>query len=449
MARISGVRVGWTLSVFAATLAIPGLAHAQTDATPTYTKDVAPIFRARCEACHRPGYIAPMSLQTYTESRPWARSIKNRVETRQMPPWHLDKSVGIQDFQNDRSLTNDEIATIVRWADGGGPQGNPADLPPAAVFADDDVWNFAKRFGRPPDLIVRSTPHTMPALSQDHWWKPVVPTGLTEDRWVRAIEIRPSTSEGRRITHHALAQLQQEEDDPESLRLASGLAAGLLMEWAVGKEGEVMREGSGKLMKAGSNIIFDIHYSSAGEEITDEVELGLYFYPKGQEPKHRQVLALWMSIEGGPSNLLLPPNSITSSEQFHVLKQNGRVENFQAHMHLRGKGMQMTAILPDGTTRVLSRVSDFNFNWHNNYVYADHAAPLLPKGTVIAIKSWWDNTAANRSNPDPNQWVGWGDRTVDEMGHAWVNVTYMNDEDFAEAVAERAALTETNDSGGQ
>ena len=378
--------------MLALTLAIPGLAYAQTDAPPTYTKDVAPIFRDSCEACHRPGYIAPMSLQTYSESRPWARSIKNRVETRQMPPWHIDKSVGIQEFQ---------IDTIVRWVDGGAPQGNPADLPPPAVFADDDIWNFADRFGGPPDLVVRSTPHTMPALSQDHWWKPVVPTGLTEDRWIRALEIRPSTNEGRRITHHALAQLQQEEDDQESLDLASGLAAGLLMEWAVGKEGEIMRENSGKLIKAGSNIIFDIHYSSAGEEITDSVELGLYFYPKGQEPKHRQILALWMSIEGGPNNLLLPPNSVTSSEQFHVLKQNGRVENFQAHMHLRGKGMQMTAILPDGSIRVLSRVSDFNFNWHNNYLYADDAAPLLPKGTVIAVKSWWDNTAANRAKPRP------------------------------------------------
>ena len=133
------------------------------------------------------------------------------------------------------------------------------------------------------------------------------------------------------------------------------------------------------------------------------------------------------------------------TERFHVLKQNGRVENYQPHMHLRGKGMQMTAILPDGTTQVLSRVSDFNFNWHLNYVYADHAAPLLPKGTVLHLKSWYDNTSANRANPDPNQWVGYGDRTVDEMGHAWVNVTYLDDADFAAAIAEREALATTND----
>ena len=178
------------------------------------------------------------------------------------------------------------------------------------------------------------------------------------------------------------------------------------MEWAVGKQGEIMRENSGKLIKAGSTIVWDIHHSSAGEEITDTVELGLYFYPKDSPPKYRQVLRAFSTIEGGSDNLSIPPNRITTTENYHVLRQNGRVENYQPHMHLRGKGMQMTAILPDGTKRVLSRVSDFNFNWHNNYVYADHAAPLLPKGTVLHLKSWYDNTEANRANPDSNQWVG-------------------------------------------
>ena len=270
-----------------------------------------------------------------------------------------------------------------------------------------------------------------------------MPTGLTEDRWIRAIEIRPSTVDGRRVAHHALARLQQEEDD--DLGAASDVGPGLLMEWAVGKQGEIMRPNSGKLIKAGSSILWDVHYHAVGEEITDTVELGLYLYPKGEEPKHRQVLSAFSTIEGGSDHLSIPPNAVTITERFHVLKQNGRVENYQPHMHLRGKGMQMTAILPDGTTEVLSRVSDFNFNWHLNYVYADHAAPLLPKGTVLHLKSWYDNTSANRANPDPNQWVGYGDRTVDEMGHAWVNVTYLDDDDFAAAVAEREALATTND----
>ena len=215
MTRMTRLLSGWALLGLGLGLAAPATSHAQAEATPTYTADVAPIFREKCEACHRPGYIAPMSLQTYAESRPWARSIKNRVETRQMPPWHIDPTVGIQEFQNDRSLTRAEIDTVVRWVDGGAPQGNPADLPPPAVFADDDVWNYADRFGGPPDLIVTSTPYTMPALAQDRWWKPLVPTGLTEDRWVRAIEMRPSTVDGRKVTHHALARLVQEEEDAD------------------------------------------------------------------------------------------------------------------------------------------------------------------------------------------------------------------------------------------
>ena len=128
---------------------------------------------------------------------------------------------------------------------------------------------------------------------------------------------------------------------------------------------------------------------------------------------------------------------MTVTEAFHVMQQNGRIENFQPHLHLRGRGMQMEAILPTGERRMLSLVSKFDFNWHNNYVYADHVAPLLPKGTVLAFKAWYDNTAGLRGNPDSNQWVGWGDRTVDEMGHAWVNITYLDDADFEATVAER------------
>lgn len=418
---------------------MPASAAAAEEGVPTFTKDVAPIFQAKCEACHRPGSIAPMSLVSYQESRPWARSIKSRVETRQMPPWHLDKTVGVQEFKNDRSLTNDEIATVVAWVDGGSPMGNPADMPAPVQWPDASKWNFAEIFDGPPDLIINSKPFTMPAVANDAWWKPVVPTGLTEDRWVRAIEMRPGTVDGRRITHHSIARLLQEEDDP----LAQGNAddpdnpfnnAGTFMEWAVGKQGEIMRPGSGKLMKANSQIIWDIHYSAAGEEITDHVELGLYFYPKDQEPEHRQVLHIM-----GTGGVDIPPNSVAVTEGFFPMRAAGRVESYQPHMHLRGKAMSMEAIYPDGKREILSHVADFNFNWHNTYVYADGAAPLLPKGTMLKITAWHDNTQANRANPDPNVWVGYGDRTVDEMAHAWVNVTYLDEEDFEDEVAKRDA----------
>jgi hypothetical protein len=180
-----------------------------------------------------------------------------------------------------------------------------------------------------------------------------------------------------------------------------------------------------------------MHYHSVGEEITDHVELGIYFYPKGQEPKYRQSLAALQSVAGGSRNIDIPPRSTFVSQNFIPMRAAGRVESFQPHMHLRGKAMSMEAILPNGQTMMLSHVNNFNFNWHLNYTYEDDAAPLLPKGTILKITSWYDNTASNPNNPDPDQWVGFGDRTVDEMGHAWVNITYMSDKDYEEEVAQR------------
>jgi len=168
--------------------------------------------------------------------------------------------------------------------------------------------------------------------------------------------------------------------------------------------------------------------------------MGVYFYPKGQEPKYRQPLLRMGNT--GDGAIAIPPNTITAAETFYPLRQAARVESFQPHMHLRGKAMSMEAILPTGQTVILSHVDSFTFNWHSAYVYADHAAPLLPKGTVIKITAWHDNTAANKANPDPNVWVGYGDRTVDEMGHAWVNVTYLTDEEYGtEVEARRGQLT--------
>jgi hypothetical protein len=390
-----------------------------------------------------------MSLVTYEEARPWARSIKARVAARQMPPWHIDKNVGIQHFANDRSLSDAQIATIVKWVDAGAPKGDMKDMPPPVKWPNEETWNFASLFGEP-DLIIKSPPYKMPAQAQDAWYKPVVPTNLTEPRYVRAIEMRPGTVKGRKITHHALARLQQKEESALSpVSNGDDPGPGLFMEWAVGKQGEIMRENSGKLMLPGSSIVWDIHYHAVGEEITDTVEMAIYFYPKGQEPKYRQTLSLYSGIAGGNRNLDIPPNTMAVTQNFHVMRKAGRVENFQPHMHLRGKAMSMEAILPTGQTQMLSMVSEYSFNWHTNYVYADDHAPLLPKGTILRITSWHDNTKNNPNNPDPNQWVGWGDRTVDEMAHAWVNVTYMDDEDYKAEVEKRKAKLATSTAAEQ
>jgi hypothetical protein len=424
-------------TAFGATLAFCGLSMA-AELTPaprpvTFTKDVSPIFQEKCESCHRKGTNAPMSLATWQESRPWAKSIKAKVVSRNMPPWHLDKTVGIQSFQNDRSLSDEQIATIVKWVDAGAPQGDPKDMPAAKVWPTDEGWMLAKQYGEP-DLIIKSDDYTMPATGQDVWWKPLSRIPLTEPRWVRAVEIRP-TPGGRKITHHSVAALHQ--DDPDAKANADNAddpvnPGGLLMEWAIGKNYDTYRPNSGKLLLPGAEIRWDIHYHASGERTTDHSELGIYLYPKGEVPKYKTVLTNFGAVNRADGGLDIPPNTVKVNQAFHVLKAPARLENFQPHMHLRGKAMSMEAILPNGAVQMLSYVDKFNFNWMNNYIYTDDAAPVLPKGTIIRITAWHDNTAANVNNPDPDQWVGQGDRTVDEMAHAWVNVTYISDQDYKE-----------------
>jgi hypothetical protein len=409
---------------------------------PTFAKDIAPILQQKCEECHRQGSIAPMSLVTYQETRPWAKAIKERVIQRQMPPWHIDRTVGVSKFKDDMSLSDEQIQTIARWADAGAPLGDPNDLPPPRQWSQENEWRAAKVLGQP-DLVIRSEPYTMAARRQDVWWRPVSDIPLTEPRWVRALEIRPGTLAGRKITHHAVAYLIQ--DDPDSLDPggAAALRGGraLFFEWAIGKNYDLFRPNSGRLLLPGSQISWDIHLHAVGEEIRDHVELGVWLYPKGQEPKYRTYLTPFPALPGGfrTREVDIPPNSIAQSQHFTVLKKAAWLENFQPHMHLRGKAMAVDAILPDGTTQTISYVGNFNFNWMTNYIYADDAAPLLPRGTIIRVTAWYDNTRANPNNPDPDQWVGFGDRTVDEMGHAWMNVTYISDEEYNEQAGRRQA----------
>jgi hypothetical protein len=372
--------------------------------------------------------MAPMALITYQQVRPWAKDIRERVATRQMPPWHLDPTVGIQSFQNDMSLSNAQIDTIVKWVAAGAPEGDPKDMPALKHWPEDKGWKLAAQFGQP-DLVVKSEPYTMPAKGQDVWFRPLTQIPITEPRWVRAVEIRPSTPAGRKITHHAIAYLQQEEPGSRS----GVMTQGVLMEWAINKNYDIFRPNTGKLLLPGARVWWEMHYHAVGEEIRDNVELAIYLYPKGQEPKYRTYLTLFRGTppaEGIMGVLDIPPNSVVQSEGYETLRAPARLENFQPHMHLRGKAMLMEAILPDGTKRTLSYVDHFNFNWMTNYIYSDDAAPVLPKGTVIHVVAWHDNTVNNKNNPDPDQWVGWGDRTVDEMAHAWVNVTYISEDDY-------------------
>jgi len=425
---------------------------ADTRPAPTFAKDIAPILQDKCQACHQPNSIAPMSLITYEETRPWARSIKNRVETHQMPPWHIDRSVGVQQFKNDMSLSEEQISTIVRWVDGGAPQGNRKDMPPPRPLVTDNEWQGVRDGYGPPDLVIRSPEYTMAANHQDVWYRPTSDIPITEPRWARMVEIRPTTLKGRRILHHSIAYLVL-NNDPDAVN--TGTATGgvtdrsslddlvnrrpQLMEWAVGKGYDLFRPGTGKLIVPGEKISWDQHIHAVGEEITSGSEIGVWFYKKGEEPKKRSYLVAFTGLKQGRS-LDIPPNSFSMTEGFTVLKQNALLENFQPHFHLRGKSMQVEAILPDGSSQIISYVGNFNFNWMTNYIFADDAAPVLPKGTIVHVTAWYDNTKANKNNPDPDQWVGYGDRTVDEMAHAWINVVYLTDDEYKELAAKRRPL---------
>ncbi|HEY7169885.1 MAG TPA: cytochrome c [Vicinamibacterales bacterium] len=446
-------KLRWNVGAMAAAaLLLPAsLTLAADQAKPvTFSKDVAPILQAKCQSCHEPGSIAPMSLISYKDVRPWAKSIRQRVASRQMPPWHIDKSVGIQKFKNDMSLSDDQIATIVAWVDGGALEGNPGDLPPARPVETKLYWQGERDGYGAPDLIVRSPEYTMPAVSQDQWWRPMVDIqGLTEPRWVRMVEIRPTNIMGRKILHHSLAHVVMNEADPDSINrgIASGRRSSnpddqdlinqrpTLMEWAIGKGYDRYPDGTGKLIKPGEKISWDQHVHAVGEPIKAGSEIGIWLYPKGQEPKHRIYLVGFTGLKNGTEGLDIPPNSIAHTEGFTVLKENTVITNFQPHFHLRGKAMQVEAILPDGRAEVISYTENFNFNWMTNYIYADDVAPAFPKGTVIHVTAYYDNTAANKNNPDPNQWVGYGDRTVDEMAHAWMNVYYLSDAEYQDYLA--------------
>ena len=430
-----------------ATVALTGPLAAQAtfaaassdDAEVTYAEDIAPLFNENCVACHREGSIGPMPLTTYDEVKQWAPLIKFRVQERIMPPWHIDPTIGIQAFKNDRSLSQDQIDMIATWVDNGAPQGDPSVKPPIPEEADPYTWrlNTEKGMGQP-DMIIKSEPFTVPAQGQDKWWRPVVETGITEERWLRAIEVRPSPK-GRQVTHHVLVGLQQEEQGITGLASSAAdqvMSSGLLTEFAIGKMGEIYPENTGKLLLPGSKLDFELHYWPNGVRVEDDqVEVGLWFYPKGERPNYRTILTYFDASPA--SRLEIPPNTVTMHETVHTLPAPARIESFQPHMHMRGKAMSMEAIYPDGRREMLSMVDHFQFAWHVNYLYETDSAPLLPKGTKLVFKVWHDNTADHPTNPDPNQFVTWADRSVDEMGHAWVGVTYLEQEDYERMKAER------------
>ncbi|HEY1910862.1 MAG TPA: hypothetical protein VGG73_08070 [Vicinamibacterales bacterium] len=399
------------------------------DRQATFSKDVAPILQRACQDCHRPGMMAPMSLLTYQDARPWARSIKAKVSNREMPPWFIDKHVGIQKFKNDPSLSDEEIQTIVAWVDEGAPQGNPADLPRPRDFGSLDTWHIK------PDVIVKMPkPYMLKAHGPDEFVDVTVDPGFKEDMYVTAIETRPIHMEAYKVIHHATTNVIEDEDD---------LTGFFLNEYAIGKASDVFPSESGRLIKAGSKINFNLHMTPRGEETPVDVQLGLTVMPKRQMPRY----VAFTQHMGDVTDLDIPAGQVVRNDGYFRLPKPALVSAFQPHMHMRGKAQCMEAIYPDiradsarpgpARTEMLSCVSHFDFDWSVTYPYADDVAPLLPAGTIIHIISWHDNTSANKSNPDPNTWIGYGPRSIDDMSFAWVTLTYLELGDYDQRVADR------------
>ncbi|MBM4185404.1 MAG: cytochrome c [Gemmatimonadetes bacterium] len=450
MKRTEAGSAGAAIAVALALAALPAPAVAQVTFAAaeqvTFAKDVAPILYQNCVECHRPGSFAPMSLLTYEEARRYARQIRYRVSERQMPPWHVDKTLGIQDFANDVSLSDEEIATIVAWVDNGTARGNDADMPPVPEFGDGRAWQAELLVGRPPDLIVKSSPYTVPARGQDQWWNPTVKwEALGEDRYLLAYEFKPAYPHGLEVVHHGHASLVFPSD--QGVRGGVGIA-----HYGVGKGYEVFADGVGMRIPAGEGIVdWNIHYSSLHVDTDtpdDVVEIGLWFYPRGETPElatEGEVL-FRVDRENGydrPMNrandILIPPNGYQVLQGVHVLEEPALIGSFRPHLHTRGKEMSMEAIYPDGRREVIGKVSDYKHIWQVGYEYAEDSKPLLPKGTVLLFTSVFDNTADNPLNPDPNQWVVFGRRGPDEMSHMWVNITYLSEGQYEEIRARREA----------
>jgi hypothetical protein len=430
----------WLALTFGAFCLLPALAAAQaqpvsSERQPTFTKDVAPILQRSCVSCHRPGEMAPMSLMTYDDARPWARSIKSRVAAREMPPWHIDRTLGLQAFKDDPSLTDNEIATIVKWVDGGAPRGNPADMPPPRQFADSSQWQIGT-----PDVIVKYPTYVVAAAGPDTFGNLYADFPITEDRYIQAIQTRATTAQARKVVHHALSYAvdePQETNGDDSVGVDGGQ---FLVEYASGKNAEVYPSDAGVLLQAGKKAMLSYHMHSIGEEVKADVELGIKLHPKGYVPKHIR----WSKQLAQPTvDLDIPGGTVARTDGYTVLHKPARIIAFQPHMHIRGKRQCLELIYPTSGSTANTEIincANFNYNWHLTYNYKDEVAPLAPAGTILHVITWHDNSANNKANHDPKNWVGDGQRTIDEMGFAWIGWYDLTEAEYKQQLAERKEM---------
>jgi hypothetical protein len=449
-------QVGWTLTggfalaiVAAAGMVAPSALKAAPPVVPgevTFTKDIAPILQRSCENCHRPDGVAPMSLVTYEETRPWARSIKQRTgigpKAGVMPPWYAEKNIGIQHYKDDPSLTELEVATIAKWADTGAAKGNPADMPPARVYADSRAWNIGT-----PDLIVKTADIVVKANTPDWWGEiPRAPTGLTEDRYVVAMEVKEvndvprvgtgrATVGGRYVWHHMIWSTRVMGKGPEVDAFSAALD-GSGTSWPVhevGRNADYFDLNSARLLEAGSSIVSDsVHTHSNGQDTTAHLEIGFKFAPKGFKPAFKRSS---IGLGNGVDIDVKPMEANQELHAYAVLTEHTKVISFEPHLHAPGARMCLEAIW-GYNIQTLSCVG-YDHSWVRGYVFDDDAAPLLPKGTVMHIIGYMDNTPANKNVPDPRNWQGSGNRSVSNMFIDLGARVSLSDEQFKDEMAKR------------
>ena len=437
--KLNSLIAGLTLS-----LALVAIGHAQapnraaTDpGAPTFTRDVAPIMFTKCASCHRPGEVAPMALLSFADARPWASAIKQKVSTRAMPPWHADPAHGT--FRNDLRLSDREIDTIVKWVDGGAREGDPSALPALPKFP--EGWQIGK-----PDAVFEMTQDfEIPASGEVAYQYFEVPTNFTEDKWMQAGEVRAGD---RSHVHHIIVYVREPgrtvrpnvltvrpiinaaatQPAPALERVAAaavttaqrpivpaaqgagrppGGGDAMLVNWAVGEDAPIHLPGTAKRIPAGSTLIFQVHYTTNGKAGHDRSRVGLVF---AKEPPQREIRT---GLISNPVFAIPPGAGDHQVEAEATFSDDVKIWSMHPHMHLRGKDMTYTATYPDGRSEILLRVPKYDFGWQTDYWLAQ---PLsVPKGTKIRVTAHFDNSPANRANPDPKATVRWGDQTWEEM----------------------------------